>query len=101
MGIARKLSERIDLVSMTPQNNLVSTRYCLANPGREYLVYQPEEGNKNFTLALTTGEYSVEWMNPSSGSIIKGRNHHAKSGTSTFVPPFKGSAILYLQKILN
>ncbi len=98
MGLAKRLSEQIDLVSMTPQNNLVSTGYCLANPGREYLVYQPDGGYKKFTLTLAPGKYSVEWINPLSGNSLKSQYHHAKSDTSAFTPPFKGSAILYLKK---
>ena len=101
MGIARKLSERFDLVSMTPQGDLVSTGYCLANPGRKYLVYQPGEIRKRLTLTLTDGKYSVEWINPSSGKSLKSQDYYAKTGTNIFIPPFNGSAILYLQKRLN
>jgi len=98
MGLARRLSEQIDLVSMTPQNNLVSTGYCLTNLGREYLVYQPDGEYKKFTLTLTPGKHSVEWINPLTGNSLKSQDHHAKSDTNVFTPPFKGSAILYLKK---
>ena len=101
MGLVRKLSERIDLVSMTPQSELASTGYCLANPGREYLVYQPEGGHKKLTLTLEPDKYSAEWINPSSGKSLKSQDHHAKTGTNIFVPPVNGSAILYLQKKQN
>jgi hypothetical protein len=101
MGLARKLSERIDLVSMTPQGELASTGYCLANLGREYLVYQPEGANKKFTITLTPVKYSVECINPSSGKSLKSPDHHAKTGTNMFSSPVNGSAILYLQKLQN
>jgi hypothetical protein len=101
MGLARKLSERIDLVSMTPQSNLVSTGYCLAGPGRKYMVYQSEGTQKRFTLTLIAGKYSVEWINLSSGKSLKSQDLHAKTGKNIFVPPFNGSAILYLQKMQN
>jgi hypothetical protein len=99
MGLAVKLSERIDLVSMTPHNNLSSTGYCLADPGRKYLAYQPEDGNKKFTLRLPAGEYSVEWINCSNLKSVKSQDLHAKTGANIFIPPFNGPAILYLQKI--
>ena len=44
LGYTREYTERIDLVSMTPQPDLCSTGYCLANPaatGAEYLVFLP------------------------------------------------------------
>ena len=98
MGLARRLSERVDLISMTPQSEPASTGYCLADPGREYLVYRPQGRGKEFTLILTPGKYSVEWINPQSGKSIKSQDHRAKTGTNTFVPPFKGPAILHLRK---
>jgi hypothetical protein len=96
MGLARKLSERIDLVSMTPKSELASTGYCLANPGREYLVYKSDGGHNEFTLTITAGKYSAEWINPSSNKSLKSQDHHAKTDTNIFVLPFNGSAILYL-----
>jgi hypothetical protein len=41
MGVAREVAERVDLASMEPRGDLASTGYCLAAPGREYLVYLP------------------------------------------------------------
>jgi len=101
MGMARKLSKRIDLVSMTPQSDLASTGYCLADPGREYLVYRPQSRGKEFNLILTPGKYWVEWINPASGKSVKLQDHRAKTGTNTFVPPFNGPAILNLRKKQN
>ncbi len=99
MGLARTLSHQIDLISMIPHKDLSSTGYCLANPGLCYVAYQPEGEHKNFTLTLKTGRYSMEWINPSNGKSHRSQDHHAETSTNIFVPPFKGSAILYLQKI--
>jgi hypothetical protein len=98
MGIAKKLSERVDLISMTPQKNLASSRYCLANTGKEYLVYITRESDKNITLKLKPGTYSVEWINPSSGKSYQTQAYQSKSNTASFMPSFKGPAILYLRK---
>ena len=98
MGLARELSERLDLVSMTPQSDLTSSGYCLANPGREYLVYQPRESHKKITLKLKPGKYSVEWINPSNGKRLELQDHQSKISENVFMPPFNGSAILHLGK---
>ena len=98
MGLARKLSERMDLISMTPQSDLASSEYCLANPGREYLVYRHRESDKKITLNLKPGKYSVEWINPSRGESIKLQDYKSKTGTNIFESPFNGSVILYLRK---
>ena len=41
LGQTRMFAERIDLVHALPSGNLSSTGYCLAVPGKEYLVYAP------------------------------------------------------------
>ena len=43
MGYSHRYAERMDLAAMTPRVDLSSTGFCLAAPGREYLVYQPGE----------------------------------------------------------
>ena len=86
---------------MIPQSKLASTGYCLADPGRKYLAYKSEEGYNKFTLTLTPGKYSVEWINLSSGKSLKSQDLHAKTGKNIFVPPLSGPAILYLQKMQN
>jgi hypothetical protein len=101
MGLARRLSERIDLVSTKPRRDLSSTEYCLADPGRQYLAYQPEEGQRSFALTLTPGKYAVQWINPSNGKTLKSDDYHANTDTSTFISPVNGSVILYLQNLQN
>jgi hypothetical protein len=98
MGLTRKLSEQLDLTSMTPQSDPASSGYCLTNPGKEYLIYIPREGDKETTLKLKPGTYSVEWINPSSGKRFELREHQSKTGEDIFVPPFNGAAILHLRK---
>jgi|GEM_PF-158222 len=98
MGLARRLAERVDLVSLVPHADLASTRYCLADPGREYLVYHPTSAPKEFTVALKPGKYSVEWINTSNGKSVKSGDYQAKAGADRFVPPFNGPVVLHVQK---
>jgi hypothetical protein len=41
MGYTLHYAKRMNLVRMVPRNDLASTRYCLANPGAEYIIYLP------------------------------------------------------------
>ncbi len=95
MGATRRLARRIDLAMMTPSLDLASTKYCLANPGQEYLVYQP--GTGEFSVNLTAGSYALEWFNPTAGSVASTGTVKAAGGNQTFTPPFTGSAVLYLK----
>ncbi len=93
MGAMRAHADGMDLNAAVPHNDLSSTGYCLADPGRDYVVYQPEGGP--FTVALAPGEYVVEWRDPGTGET---RPADAASGGSKaeFTPPFPGDAVLRL-----
>ena len=67
MGRARRYAEKIDLAAAAPRSEVSSTAYCLANPGSEYLVYNPGEP-KSFTVSLNGGGYEFEWYNPTTGT---------------------------------
>jgi len=98
MGFARRLSERAGLASLTPRDDLASTKYCLANPGREYLAYQPQSGAKSFNVKLESGKYAVEWTDLVSGHVVKGEDLNAATGEREFQSPFKTPSILHLAK---
>ncbi len=94
MGQTKQYADKLNLAAMTPQNDLASTGYCLANPGSEYLVYQP--GGGSFTVTLGAGTYAVEWFNPTAGQASTAGTVNGGSA-QTFTPPFSGDAVLYLK----
>lgn len=52
-----------------PHDELVNNaNYCLAQPGKIYVVYLPRAGK--VTIQLKPGHYSVEWFNPRNGEHI-------------------------------
>ena len=63
MGQTRSFAELVNLAAMTPSGALSSTDYCLAAPGAEYLVYQPES-RAEFSVELKAGTYPCEWFAP-------------------------------------
>jgi hypothetical protein len=98
MGYTLAYANKMDLALMTPRPELVSTSYCLASPGTEYLVYQPRNG-ESFSVELRTGTYHSEWFNPATGLIASSGNVHAEGGEQRFKAPFTGEAVLYLKVI--
>jgi hypothetical protein len=96
LGYARTYAERVDLTSMTPNLSLSSTGYCLANPGSEYLVYQPDAGD--FTVDLIAGSYTYEWFNPVVGTKSAFGSFASKGGRRSFTAPFSGDSVLYLKR---
>jgi hypothetical protein len=95
MGDARRLADRVGLVAMKPREDVSSTRYALVNPGREYVVLQPDGGP--FTVAVESGTYSVEWFD-----VWQRTAAHADATTATgsagFTPPTTGPAVLHLRR---
>jgi hypothetical protein len=98
MGHTRTFAERIRLAILTPRPELASTRYCLAIPGDEYLVYQPNPGAA-FTVELKAGSYHYEWFDPSKGANASTGNLESSSQTREFKPPFNGDAVLHLKAV--
>ena len=98
MGDTRRYAERLNLAAMAPHNELSSTGYCLANPGAEYLIYQPKAG-ETFSVELEQGSYHYGWFNPAEGQNAGGDNIEAAGGGQQFKAPFAGDAVLYLKAL--
>jgi hypothetical protein len=96
MGFTRQFADRIDLAAMTPQPEIASTRYCLANARKEYLIYQPT-AREPFSVKLTPGKYRFEWFNPQQGATVKTGALTADGNEGRFEPPFDSDAVLYLK----
>ena len=94
MGPALTYANRMELASTKPQPTLSSTGFCLANPGTDYLVYQPSA--KPFTLQLAPGTYQFEWFNPATNLVGTSGSITASGGERSFAAPFAGDAVLYL-----
>jgi len=95
LGATRRMAERMDLAQMTPVLDIASTKYCLANPGKEYLVYLPEGGEVTVDLEAVAGTLTVEWMHPLEGTIAPGEVI-AGGAKRQFKAPFADDAVLYL-----
>lgn len=114
LGYARILADRIDLASASPHDELVSHGYCLAAPGKAYLVYLPAEAygwrsivsgilrghvGESVTLDLSgeaarTSHFTIEWFNPASGQVY--RTGSVEGGYQKELrAPFRGDAVLF------
>jgi hypothetical protein len=131
MGWILDYANRMNLVAMTPRDDLCSTGYCLANPvenGAEYLVYLPA-GSTTTTLLKDLGMRSQDHKRISSTYLLTdssvtvdltstpgtltlewfnpSNGEVTSGGTITggagrnFTAPFTGSAVLYLHSTNN
>jgi hypothetical protein len=72
-----------------------SSRYCLAAPGEEYLLYLPEGGPVTVELCAAKGAFAVEWFLPPLGRPLQGGDYAVTTA------PYTGDAVLYLQSRLE
>ncbi len=99
MGQVRRYAERVDLAGMKPDAKLSATRYCLANRGREYLVFQSNKGEFSVDLTDAKGAiFSVEWFEVNADRATSAKPV-AGGASRTFTTPFPGPAALYLKRM--
>jgi hypothetical protein len=96
MGHTLSCAERMNLASMRPHGELASSGFCLADPGREYLVYLPQGGEITVDLGAASGQMTVEWLCAAEGTLT-----HAEpvlgGSQRTLTTPFDGDAVLHLR----
>jgi hypothetical protein len=98
MGQTLEWSRRVDLAAMTSRSDFASSKYCLANPGREYLIYLPE--GKEMTVDLTgqAASFDVEWFNPARGETRKEKSVSGGGSVRLVSPLASKDAVLYLKR---
>jgi hypothetical protein len=95
MGYTLAFAKRVNLMGMFPRRELASSEYCLAEEGKEYLIYIPQHGVVTVDLCRAFGKFNVEWFNPVTGASAHGAP--VSGGTMrSFTVPFTGDAVLYL-----
>jgi hypothetical protein len=99
MGDTRRYAQKMNLAAMAPRPGLASTRYCLANPGAEYLVYLPEGGSAMLDLCDAQGQFAVEWFLPPLGRTLAGARPMSGGDYAVAVAPYTGDAVLYLKNV--
>ncbi len=98
IGNTRTYANKMKLVEMTPHDDLASTKFCLASPGHEYLVYLPEGYEVTVDLSTAARKFEVEWILPVEGHVTGGGTVTGGSKVELMVP-FPGPATLYLRGV--
>ena len=97
LGYTLRYARRMDLAQSRPTKDTASTGYCLAVPGRKYLVYRPDGAGESFTVALPAGTYACAWFDPTKGEQTSADTVDASGDSHEFQVPFAGDAILYIE----
>jgi hypothetical protein len=85
---------------LEPADQLVSSAWCLANPGREYVLYQNAAAPFTLEITGTTGPLKAVWFNPLTGARTPAGE--LNNGQAKLSPPADwGDAPLVLHARLN
>lgn len=98
MGQTRRYAARMNLAAMKPDEKASATRYCLANRGREYLVFQSNKGEFTVDLSDAKGTFRAEWLDINADRTIAAKLVEG-GATRTFTTPFPGPAALHLKLV--
>jgi len=97
MGYALQFARRLDLNKCEPMGELSTTGYCLANPEKQYLVFQGDAG-KSVELKLEQGQYGFEWFDTGSGNIVAKGQIRADKDRTLLPNPVSAQAVLYVYR---
>lgn len=70
VGIAIDFFQDLPVNQMAPADDLLSKGWCLTDPGNTYLVYLPEGGTTDLTVAIK-GTYDIAWFDPRNGGELQ------------------------------
>lgn len=98
MGYTLRLAQRLDLTSMTPQDKLASTGYCLAQAGKKYIVYLPQGKQVQVDLQAFAVPFSVRWLDPGQGKRVRGDNVQGGKQVTLQSPFGDSDAVLVLMR---
>lgn len=70
---------------LEPHDELLDRGHCLADPGKEYIVYHGEPGEFTLEIAGVKRPLKVEWFHPLTGERKAGRS--IGNGTQTLTTP--------------
>ncbi len=98
MGYTLQYARRMNLAAIRPSTEIASTKYCLANAGKQYLVYKPGDQGRSIRVKLEPGTYRYEWFDPTGGRLAAVGTRTAAATETEFDCPIKGDAVLFLSR---
>jgi hypothetical protein len=97
LGYTRQIAGRADLARFVPAGELSSSGFCLADHGREYMVYVPEGQPVTLDLEHVSGRFVSSWFSAVDGTERSGREIEGGSQVTLSSPFKEGDAMVWLK----
>jgi len=98
LGYTLLYARRMDLAEARPSPGVASTKYCLAHPGSQYLVFRPADAGDSVAVKAEPGTYRYEWFDPADGKQVSCGTSTVSEGEARFSCPVQGDAVLFLTR---
>ena len=101
LKIAIEAVQKVEFWKMNPHNDLVRNSeeaYCLADPGRQYIVYTPHGGDIQLDMNGWPGVFKYRWLDPVTGEFTE---HMKVEGGHTvgFSAPINTDCVLFVIRV--
>ncbi len=103
LAIAGKALSETEYWKMRSHNEFVqggTEAYCLAETGKQYVVYAPKGGTVKLDLSSTIGNFQVKWLNPKTGSF-QGKQTTPGNMVVSLNSPSSSDWVLFVKKIFD
>ncbi|GAB6194654.1 DUF6298 domain-containing protein [Desulfocastanea catecholica] len=108
LGQTKILAQHVNLANMYPHGELCSSKYCLADPGKEYLAFKPEL-DEVIWINLPPGVYKVSFYDSQLGKFVKTEELIIKEQSKwsklfpfkkkqQIVCPFEGLGVVHIKR---
>ncbi|MBA4057938.1 MAG: hypothetical protein C0490_24690, partial [Marivirga sp.] len=96
LGHLRKFMDGFDFIRMKPDRSSISGGlpagariHVLSEPGKQYAAYIRKGNQVVLQITLPAAAYSVQWMDPVTGSSVKRENlRHSGGNIAITSPPY-------------
>jgi len=98
VGKTVEYARKLDLVNVSPRDDLASTGFCLAKPGYQYVVYQPSSGPFTVSGLRADTSYYYEQYDTKRHKVVASGQVKPSGSEEAFEPTSEG-AVLYLSRL--
>jgi len=91
-------AQRLDLAKAAPHGDLSSTGFCLAQPGRQYVVYQPGDEPFDVRGLEPDRRYRFQWYAAQEGRVSGEGDVTCTDASHSFTPSGSGM-VLFLESV--
>ncbi|HLG39633.1 MAG TPA: putative collagen-binding domain-containing protein [Chitinophagaceae bacterium] len=103
LGYLKEFISGFDFIHMKPDNIVIKNHspgeakvYVLAEQGKQYAAYISRKKQATIEMVIPKGNYSIEWLNPLTGEIKKGKKISSDGKISLQLPAYKEDIALKL-----